>query len=94
MRSWTFLTNHALVLLLVDAENDLRVRDIAARLHITERCAQGILTDLCDSGHLIRTRVGRRNSYQVACQQPLRHPTVGQACVRDLLSALQPAPAV
>ena len=72
--SWTFLTNHAHVLLCIARDADIRIRDIADRVGITERAAQRIVSDLVDEGYVERKRVGRRNEYVVNAEVPLRHP--------------------
>jgi predicted transcriptional regulator len=64
-RPWTFLTNHARVLVEIARNPQTRLRDIAAGIGITERAAQAIVTDLEEAGYLTRTRVGRRNHYSV-----------------------------
>jgi|GEM_PF-226569 len=71
---WTFLTNHAHVLLCVWEDADARVRDIAPRVGVTERAVQRILRELEAAGYLQRQRVGRRNRYSVRAELPLRHP--------------------
>ena len=91
---WTFLTNHAHVLMCLAEEADVRGRDIAARVGITERAAQAIVSDLVADGYVTRTRVGRRNRYEVHPDAPLRHPldhdhTVGELLVT--LGRLEPA---
>ena len=58
-RSWTFLTNHAHVLLAIAEDHDVRLRDIADRVGVTERAVQGILTDLEEGGYIVRERVGQ-----------------------------------
>jgi hypothetical protein len=87
-RKWTFLTNHAHVLVCVSEDPNLRLKDIAARAGITERATQLILSDLVADGYVIRTKVGRRNRYEVAGDRPLRHPLVRKTPVKDLLSIL------
>ncbi len=71
---WTFLTNHAHVLLCVWEDADARVRDIAPKVGITERAVQRILRELEGEGYLQRQRVGRRNRYSVRAELPFRHP--------------------
>jgi DNA-binding MarR family transcriptional regulator len=88
---WTFLTNHALVLLCIARDPVIRLRDIAAAVSITERAVQVIIADLEAAGYLTRTRVGRRNRYQLHSTQPLRHPLEREHQVEDLLAALAPA---
>ena len=63
--SWTFLTNHARVLLCIAHDPGIRLRDIAARLDITERSAYGIVTDLARVGYIVKHKGGRRNRYQI-----------------------------
>ena len=83
--TWTFLSNHALVLITVAAEQDIRVREIAREVGITERAVQRILRELADAGALVWERVGRRNQYRVCPESPLRHPIESHRCVADLL---------
>ena len=64
MREWTFLTNHARVLLCVARDPGMRLRDIAATVGITERSAFGIMTDLTEAGYVVKQKDGRRNRYQ------------------------------
>ncbi len=71
---WTFLTNHAHALVCIARDPGLRLRDVAERVGVTERAAQRIVSDLVESGYLERQRDGRRNSYRVHPDRPLRHP--------------------
>ncbi|WP_113703043.1 helix-turn-helix transcriptional regulator [Nonomuraea lactucae] len=82
---WTFLTNHARVLLEIARNPQVRVRDIAASIGITERAAQGIVTDLKEAGYVDPVRVGRRNHYSVNAGQGFRHPTEADIPVRALI---------
>ncbi len=85
---WTFLTNHAHVLVCVMQDPVIRGRDIAEKVGITERAAQAIVSDLVDAGYVIRTRDGRRNHYTVVTTAPLRHPIESAHSVGDLLKML------
>ena len=71
---WTFLTNHAHVLLCLAREPEILMRDVAVAVGITERAVQRIIADLERDGYLVRTRDGRRNRYEVRSDLPLRHP--------------------
>ena len=88
--SWTFLSNHAHVLLCLAAEPDARLRDVAAAVGITERSVQHIIADLAAAGVVERTREGRRNRYTLHPEAPLRHPVEAHRSVGDLM-ALAPA---
>jgi len=82
---WTFLTNHARVLLVIARDPDLRLRDIAAACHITERTAQSIVTDLEQAGYIRREREGRRTRYILCADGTLRHPAEAHVTLRELL---------
>ena len=86
--TWTFFTNHGHVLVCLAADPDLRTRDIAALVGITERSAQGIISDLVEAGYVTRTKDGRRNRYQVHPDRPLRHPLEQDHSVGELLTPL------
>lgn len=87
-RGWTFLTNHAHVLVCIATTDDATGRDIAARVGITERSVQGIVADLVAGGYVVRTREGRRNRYALNPDLPLRHPIERDHTVGELLAAL------
>jgi len=91
-RSWTFLTNHAHVLLAISAAPDLRLKDIAERVNITERTATQILSDLESIGYIERRKQGRRNHYVVRTHHPLRHPLEEHHKIADLINALSHHP--
>jgi len=82
---WTFLSNHALVMMCLVDDPTSRMRDIAVQVGITERAVQRILTELEQAGYLQRHREGRRNFYVVDLTQSMRHPMVGHSRVADLL---------
>ena len=86
---WTFLTNHFLVLIAIASSPDLRVRDIAGSVGITERATQAILGDLVRAGFVERNRVGRRNRYKIRRNATLRHPLVGETRIGDVLDVLR-----
>ena len=87
---WTFLTNYSHVLLTIASEPVIRLRDVAARVGITERAAQRIVADLVESGYLAVEKVGRRNRYLVNARLPLRHPIERENQVSALLGLLRP----
>jgi MarR family len=87
-RSWTFLTNHARVLLCIAHDPGVRLRDIAARLDITERSAYGIVTDLAQAGYVVKQKDGRRNRYQIQAHLPLPESTSQEHTVGEVLALL------
>ena len=89
MEKWTFLTNHAHVLLCLAQDPEIRLRDVAARVGITERAAQRIVADLQTEGYVTTERVGRRNRYALHPEIPLRHPIEGHQDVGVLLKLLE-----
>ncbi|HVL88951.1 MAG TPA: winged helix-turn-helix domain-containing protein [Actinomycetota bacterium] len=88
---WTFLTNHAHVLLAIASDPEIRIRDVAERVGITERAAQRIVSELEDGGYLTRHREGRRNHYEIHPRLPLRHPIEQHRDVGALLALIEPA---
>ena len=85
---WTFLTNHALVLLTIARDPQITMRNVAAGVGITERATQKIVADLEAAGYLTKTRNGRRNSYVVATGRPFRHPLTAGHDLDELLAVL------
>jgi MarR family len=88
MANWTFLTNHARVLLCIAADPGVRLRDIAASLGITERSAYAIVTDLAEAGYVVKQKNGRRNRYQIQAHLPLPEPSSQERIVGDVLALL------
>jgi DNA-binding MarR family transcriptional regulator len=85
---WSFLTNHARVMLCIAHDPDARLRDIASTLGITERSAYGIVTDLADAEYVVKTRDGRRNRYQIQHHLPLREATSRERTIGQMLDLL------
>ena len=88
---WTFLSNHGHVLVCIAGNPDLRLRDIASRVGITERAVFSIVDDLEADGYLTRIHVGRRNRYELNRVLPLRHPVESSHTVGELLGVLASA---
>lgn len=88
-RSWRFVTNHTQVLLCIASDPDVRLRDVADTVGITERAAQRILADLVEEGYVTRERVGRRNRYVVNEDLRMRHPSQFDHEVGELLELLK-----
>jgi hypothetical protein len=90
VRNWNFLTNHGRALLCIAHDPDVRLREIAVTLGITERSAYGVVTDLVEAGYVVKIKDGRRNRYEVQAHLPLpdapaREQAIGE--VLDLLAA-------
>ncbi|WP_030691497.1 helix-turn-helix domain-containing protein [Streptomyces globisporus] len=93
--SWTFLTHHARVLVMISRDAEVRLRDLAVGCGVTERAVQAIVSDLEGAGYLTRSRRGRRNHYQVARHAFFRHPAEARYEIDgflDLFAGLPPPP--
>jgi hypothetical protein len=88
MASWSFLTNHARVLLCIAHDPAARLRDVAAGLGITERSAYAIVTDLAQAGYVIKQKDGRRNRYQIEAHLPLPEPGTREPAISEVLALL------
>jgi DNA-binding IclR family transcriptional regulator len=88
MADWSFLTNHARVLLCIAHDPGVRLRDIAARVGITERSAYGIITDLAEAGHVVKQKDGRRNRYQIQAHLPLPDSASRERTIGEVLALL------
>lgn len=86
--SWTFLTNHAHVLVAISRYPEIRQRDIAYLVGVTVGAVQRIVHELEVGGYIRSERVGRRNRYEVVANQSLRHPLEDQHTIQDLITAL------
>lgn len=86
--AWTFFTNHGHVIFLLATSPDMRLRDVADGVGITERAAQRIVRDLEECGYIGIEKNGRRNHYVVYLDRPLRHPVEHHRTVRDLVDLI------
>ncbi len=86
---WTFLTNHGHVLLCLAHAPELRLRDVAIQVGVTERAVQRIVADLVEGGYLTRRRAGRQNEYEIDVDLPLRHPVEAHQTVRTLMTLVE-----
>ena len=88
VENWTFITNYGHVLLCIAADPGIRLRDLAVKVGITERATQRIVADLLAAGYLTLEKVGRRNSYRIRPDLPLRHPVERHHPIGTLLKVL------
>lgn len=88
MDRWSFLTNHARVLLCIAHDPGVRLRDIAAVVGVTERHAHGIVADLAAAGYVIKGKDGRRNRYHIQTHLPLRDQMSQERTIGELLDVL------
>lgn len=82
---WSFLSNHGHVLVCIARDSDIRVREIALAVGLTERAVHRILGELEEAGVISRKRHGRRTHYHIDSRRPLRHPVEAQHSVGELL---------
>ena len=85
---WSFLTNHGRALLQIARDPNVRLRDIAAALDITERSAYAIVSDLTDAGYVLKERDGRRNRYVVQHHLPLPEASVRARTIGEVVDLL------
>jgi DNA-binding IclR family transcriptional regulator len=88
MAEWSFLTNHARVLVCIARDPGVRLRDIATSLGITERSVYAIVTDLSDAGYIVKDKDGRRNRYQIQTHLPLREADGRERTIGEILKVL------
>ena len=88
MAEWSFLTNHARVLVCIAHDPGVRLRDIATTLGITERSAYSIVTDLTAGGYVVKDKDGRRNRYQIQAHLPLREAITQERTIGEVLDVL------
>jgi DNA-binding transcriptional regulator PaaX len=86
--SWTFLTNHAHVMVCITKNPQVRLAEIALLVGIGERAVHSIVQDLVEAGYVLKTRIGRNNSYKVRLHQPLRHPLESAHQVAEVFGPL------
>jgi DNA-binding MarR family transcriptional regulator len=86
--TWTFLTNHAHVLLCLAKSPSMRIRDLALEVDITERAVQRIIAELLDEGYLGKVKEGRRNLYELEVLKPLKHSVESHKQVKDLIKLI------
>jgi DNA-binding MarR family transcriptional regulator len=91
-KPWTFVTSHTQVLLCIAQDPEVRLRDVADRVGITERAAQRIVADLVESGYVERRRVGRRNRYTINPTAEMRHQLQRGLDIGRLLELLRQYP--
>jgi DNA-binding MarR family transcriptional regulator len=87
--TWRFLSNHTQVLLCIARDPDIRFRDIALMVGITERAAQRIVADLNQAGYVEREKVGRRNRYRLNAEVKMRHAAQAEHEIGELLAVLE-----
>jgi DNA-binding transcriptional ArsR family regulator len=89
---WTFLSNHTHVLVCLAADGSQTLREVAAKVGVTERAVQRIVADLEEGGVLERQRDGRRNAYVIHPDVPLRHPLEAHCRIGDLIGLVVAEP--
>ncbi len=88
MPQWSFLTNHARVLVFIAQHPDARLREIAEAIDVTERTAFGIVADLTAAGYIEKEKAGRRNRYHVQGHLPLVEPVAVERTIGEILDLL------
>ena len=86
--SWTFLTNHAHVLVCITKNHEVRLAEIALLVGIGERAVPSIVQDLVEAGYVIKARTGRNNTYKVRLNHPFRHPLESEHQIVEVFGPL------
>lgn len=84
--TWTFLSNHSHVIICLAKDPEIRMRDMAVAVGITERAVIRIITELEEAGYIKKERVGRRNRYTILADKHLRHPLEAHHSIRGILA--------
>jgi hypothetical protein len=90
--AWKFLTNHGHVLVCIAQDSEVRIAKIADLVGIGERAAHRIVCDLVKDGYVVRKKDGRRNTYAVNYDRPLRHPLESAHSIGEIFGALAGRP--
>lgn len=88
LATWSFLTNHARVLICIARDPGIRLREIGEAVGITERAAHRIVVELSEAGYVSRRRIGRRNHYTIRSELPVPDALARDQRVGDLLAIL------
>jgi hypothetical protein len=88
MSEWSFLTNHGKALLCIAHDPEVRLRDIAATLGITERSAYSIVDDLTRAGYVVKEKEGRRNRYQIQDHLPIPESLGRKQAIGEVLDLM------
>ena len=86
--SWTFLSNHAHVLICIAKDPDIRLSEVAELVGIRERTVHRIVHELSEAGYLSVIKEGRNNTYEIDLTKPLRHPLEVDHDIRTVVSPL------
>jgi DNA-binding IscR family transcriptional regulator len=86
---WTIFSNHAHVLVCIARNPEERVREIARKVGITERAVQRIIGDLEEAGVIRREKNGRKNSYTLSLDRPLRHPLEANTTIEEVIRVIE-----
>jgi DNA-binding MarR family transcriptional regulator len=86
VQTWTFLSNHSHIIICLARDPEIRMRDIATLVGITERAAIRIVTELEEAGYIKKERFGRRNRYTILSEKHLRHPLEAHHSIRTILA--------
>jgi len=87
-KSWTFLSHHGHVLILLANNPDDTIDNLALQAGVTSRSVTSILKDLEATQYITKRKVGRRNHYEINTSGPLRHPTSAHRTIGELIQSL------
>ncbi|CAN5237625.1 hypothetical protein BH20ACT24_BH20ACT24_08930 [soil metagenome] len=88
----SLFSTHGQVLMVLARRPDLRLRDVADAVGLTERAVQAIVNELVGAGYLDRIREGRRNRYLIHGERAVPNPTARVLMVSELVGPLAVEP--
>jgi hypothetical protein len=90
--TWNFLSNHGQALLCIARDPDMRLRDIAACVGITERRTYDIVNELAEAGYIVKLKDGRRNRYEIQGHLPMPDELAEEQAIGEVLGVLTGLP--
>ena len=88
MPEWTFLTKHAVTLVIIAKNPRITALELAGELDMTERAVRKLIAELYEAGYIRKKREGRRVRYSINTDKPLRQELHDKVPVSSLLEAL------
>ncbi len=83
------MSNYGHVLVCLARDPDLRMRDVAEAVGVTERAVQQIVRELVHNGYVEKEKDGRRNRYRIVESARFRHELESDIRVGDFIELVR-----